>query len=79
MEGNDKFAVETAIASMERTIRRLWILAIILAVMLFSSNAAWIYYESQWVDETTTYEADSENGGNAIINGSGEVTIHGEG
>ena len=45
---------EGAMALMERTVKRLWILIILLAVFLVGTNAAWIYYESQWeVVETT--------------------------
>ena len=74
-------AYETAVDSMRYTIKRLWVLAILLALMLFGSNAAWIYYESQWevVETTETYEATTDGGGTAIANGSGIVTAHGEG
>lgn len=68
-----------AIASMaERTIKRLWILIIILVLLLFGTNAAWIYYESQFTDESWTFEASTDNGGNAIANGNGEVYYYGE-
>ena len=55
---------------MERTIRRLWILCIILIVLLAGTNGAWIWYESQFVDEVTTVtqDVDSSDGGNATIN-----------
>lgn len=39
----------------ERTIKRLWIIIILLVVLLFGSNAAWIWYESQW-EVTETYQ-----------------------
>ena len=42
----------------ERTIKRLWIIIILLIVLLFGSNAAWIYYESQWETVETTIEAE---------------------
>lgn len=51
-------AFESMKATLERTIRRLWILAIILIVLLFGTNAAWIYYESQWEVYETTVEAE---------------------
>lgn len=51
-------AFESMKASLERTIRRLWILAIILIILLFGTNAAWIYYESQWEVYETTVEAE---------------------
>lgn len=46
----------------ERTIKRLWIVIILLVVLLVGSNAAWIYYESQWsvVESTVTQEATAD-------------------
>lgn len=70
---------EGMMARQERTIRRLWILCIIIFVAFVGSNCAWMYYESQFTDEvTTSYTSDATDGGNAIINDSGEVTINGE-
>lgn len=37
---------ESTKATMERTIRRLWILILVLVIMLVGTNVAWIYYES---------------------------------
>ena len=71
-------AHESAMARLERIIKRLWIVIIILIALLFATNAAWIYYESQFMDETTTIEAEANAGGNAVINGSGAVNINGE-
>ena len=76
---NETFVGEAVIAVLERTIRRLWILCIISIVLLVGSNAAWIYYESQWEDvETTTItqDLDTHEGGDAIINDG--VHINGE-
>lgn len=74
------FVHEGAMARMERTIRRLWILCIILIALLAGTNGAWIYYESQFMDEVTTTEVtqdvDSDDGGDAIINDG--VHINGE-
>lgn len=56
----------------ERTIKRLWIVIILLVVLLFGSNAAWIYYESQWATaEITSIEAEqeSESGNNYAVVG----------
>ena len=53
---------ESAMAREDRKNKRLWILVIILLVMLFSSNAGWIWYESQFEDMTTvTQEVDTDN------------------
>lgn len=71
-------AHEGMMARMERTIRRLWILCIILILLLTGTNAAWIWYESQFMDEslTVTQDLDSGNGGDAVINDG--VHINGE-
>ena len=62
--------------------RTLWfIVVLVLTLMLFGTNAAWISYEAQFVDEVTeTYnsEVDGE-GGLAIVNRDGSVSYGGEG
>ena len=70
---------ESAMARQERNNKRLWIVVIILIAALILTNAAWIYYESQFTDESWTYEATTDDGGNAIANGDGEVNYYGEG
>lgn len=66
-------AHEAMMARMERTIKRLWILLIILIVALIASNAAWILYESQYEDSavtiTRTVTQDAESGSNQYIGG----------
>lgn len=75
----DYFTHEGMMARMERIIRRLWILCIIIFLALVGTNTYWIWFESQFEDEvTTTYTSDATDGGNAIINDSGEVNINGE-
>ena len=69
-------AFESVCARFERTIKRLWILVIILTVLLVGTNCAWLWYESQfqYVETTTeSYEADATDGGVAIANGEGVV------
>lgn len=56
-------AFESMKATLERTVRRLWILIIILVALLFGTNAAWIYYESQWEVYETTVEAEQTTDG----------------
>ena len=62
---------EDQMASLERTIKRLWILCIIIFVSLIVTNAGWIYYESQWEDQVITQEVkqDSGEGGSVQYNG----------
>ena len=70
---------ESDMARMERQIKRLWIVLIMTIVFLVGSNAAWIYYESQFVDEVWTSEATTDGGGTAVANMDGEVYYYGEG
>lgn len=67
-------AHESAMARMERTIKRLWILLMVLVVLLVGSNVAWIIYESQWeVYETTEVTQENENGYNSYIGNDGDI------
>ena len=72
---------EGDMARSERSNKRLWILIILLILALIATNAAWIYYESQFEDitTTTTYEASSDDGGTAVANGEGSVNVYGQG
>lgn len=71
---------ELAFAFSERMVKRLWITILILVFMLVGTNGAWLWYNSQFETvETITeeYQADASDGGNAIINGNGNVDIDG--
>lgn len=65
-------AHESMMARMERTIKRLWILALVLTVLLVGTNVAWLWYESSFETiETTreiTQDVNAGDGGTAIIN-----------
>lgn len=71
---------ESAMCRMERTIKRLWILCIILIAIVLGSNMAWIYYESQFEDVSTTVtqEVEADGNGNAIINDGVHINGTGE-
>lgn len=70
----DYVAHEADMARMERINRRLWIVVLVLIVLLAASNAAWIWYENQFVDEVTvTQGSDAKDGGTAIVNNGGDV------
>lgn len=75
----EKYYADLIKAIADSTIKRLWIIIIILTILLFATNAAWIYYESTFIDETWTIEAQTDDGGDAIANGNGEVTYNGNG
>lgn len=73
---------ESDMARLERTIKRLWILLIIMLGLLIGSNVAWLIYESQFVEEVTeTVETYTEGGGNAygaIVSGNNSEVRYGE-
>jgi len=64
------FCHEGDMARAERTIKRLWILCILLIILLVGTNIAWIHYENQWetAETVVTQDVDTGNGGNASIN-----------
>lgn len=66
----DIYVHEQDMSRMERSNARSHFLNIVLIVILLATNIGWIYYENQFTDVTTTYEAEQkiENGaGSAII------------
>lgn len=67
------YAHEGIVARMERSNRRLWILCIILIVLLAVTNGAWIWNESQFVDEITVTQ-DNEDGINNYVGNDGNIT-----
>lgn len=71
----ERYYQELYAAALERTIKRLWILIILLIIALVGTNAGWVYYDHQFADETTiTQEADTGSGdGNITLNGTGSI------
>lgn len=58
-----------------------WLVGFMIAmfIALVGTNAYWIYYENQFEDVVTeTYTAETDQGGTAIANGDGTVTVNGE-
>ena len=70
---------EGDMSRMERIIKRLWVVVILLIILLVGSNVVWVAHESQFSKEVTTetYTAETDGGGTAIANGSGEVGVNG--
>ena len=66
-----RFAYESAMAHCERTIKRLWVLCIILIASLLFTNAAWVIYESQF--EEISIEQQNEDGYNNYIGNDGDI------
>ena len=54
---NYEFALEMQGMRADRTNRRLFIIVILLIVALLGSNAGWLYYESQFVEEKVVIDA----------------------
>ena len=69
---------EMEMARAERTIKRLWITTLVLIFMLVGTNAAWMYYESQW-ETVESWEITQENDGgyNNYIGNDGDI-VNGE-
>lgn len=67
----DYIVYEGTMSRMERTIRRLWILVLVLIVLLFGSNALWLYEWCQYdyVDEIETTYTQDGSGINMIGDG----------
>lgn len=70
-------AFESMKSTMERTIKRLWITTIILVLLLFGTNAAWIYYENSFEDTVVTQDVDTGEG-DALVTGIGDIYGKGE-
>ena len=69
---------ESSMARQERTIRRVWILVIIVLALFVGSNAAWIWYESQFEDVYTEITQENERGINNFIGNDGDINNYGE-
>lgn len=65
-------AFESATSRQERTIKRLWILCLVLIVALLGTNAGWIYYENSFEDVVVTQE--NADGYNNYIGNDGDIT-----
>ena len=62
---------EGALARLERVIKRMLVLVLSLIILLFVSNAAWIWYESQFKENRI--EQDNESGYNNFIGNDGDI------
>lgn len=62
---------EADMARQERTIKRLWILLLVIVGLFVGSNGWWIWRESQFEDITITQE--NEDGYNNFIGNDGDI------
>lgn len=69
-------AHESTMTRIERVLKRQWVVIILLIVMLVGTNAAWLWYESQFevVETTTEIVQDNPNGNNNYIGNDGNTT-----
>ena len=74
MEG-DNLATEL-LHEIKRTSKRNFILFIITLVMLFVTNALWLYAWTLPVEETTITQESEDNGSNHYIDSEGDVNYH---
>jgi len=61
---------ESSMARAERTIKRLWILALVIVFLLVASNIGWLIYESQFETITETMQEvwqEADSGGLVAI------------
>ena len=64
---------EVAVARLERVIKRLWVLVLALIILLCASNAAWIWWESQYETIETTITQENADGYNNYIGNDGDI------
>lgn len=67
-DDKDKFVYDAFASVLERTIKRLWILCILLVILLVCTNAAWLYYESQFEEKVVTQDIEAEADGDSDLN-----------
>ena len=65
------YAYEVALARLDRVIKRLYKIVILLIILLVVSNAAWLFYESSF--EEIRIEQDNESGYNNFIGNDGDI------
>ena len=63
---------ESGMARLERTVTKLTVIVILLILMLFGSNLAWVIYENQFEEITTKTEIQQE-----VSTGEGNATVAG--
>ena len=66
------FLHESEMARLERMVKRMWILCIIMFLALVITNAGWVYYENQFVDEVVVTQ-DTPNGNNNYVGHDGNI------
>ena len=68
----DTLAMEI-LHELKATIKRLWITVVILIVLLFGTNLAWLYYWNLPDEEYTIRQETSDEGTNNYIGNDGDI------
>lgn len=74
---NMRYILDAQGARLERSNKRLFILCVVLLIVLLATNGGWLFYESQFSDETTTM-IEAEQDGDVNVIGGGDVTYGSE-
>ena len=64
---------EVAVARLERVIKRMWVLVLLLIILFVASNGAWIWWESQYQTIETTITQENADGYNNYIGNDGDI------
>lgn len=65
---------EAAMERNDRVFRRMWACIILLIVLLVGSNAGWLIYESQFIEESIVeVEQTNDTGNNSFIGNDGDI------
>ena len=64
---------EVAVARLERVIKRMWVLVLLLIILFVASNGAWIWWESQYQTIATTITQENADGYNNYIGNAGDI------
>ena len=71
LENVGTYNLEAMMARMDRIIKRLWIVILLLIVLLVASNCAWLWYESSFEDVVITQ--DNKDGYNNYVGNDGDI------
>lgn len=69
---------ESEMSRLERTVKRLFILCLVLIIVAVGTNAYWIWYELSYEDIVVTQEAETDSG-TIHLNGTGTGDIYDNG
>jgi hypothetical protein len=64
---------ESEMARLERIIKKQFVLIIVAVVFLVGTNACWLWYENQFIDEVTVTQ-ENDDGYNNYVDGDGTIT-----